>query len=215
MPKGHNKYKDTPDDHDYMTPEHVAGFLRNHGTGTDNMGRRYLASIVGQYDNPTVVDAACGPCVNWEVFKMMGVECQYCGMDRCENFLTYASKQYPEINLVNGYVQEMPFADESVDVVVMRHIFEHLQDGYEAAIREGLRVASKELVLVFFLDLSDSEEDNISESKPDENGCTYFWNTYSQPKLMHFLAEFGYQIKGQYVRTPGAAAADTIIRIVK
>ena len=213
--RGDNPFKDTPDNHDFMTEEHIAGFLRNHKTGLDNLGRRYLASIVAQYDNPTVVDAACGTCVNWEVFKFMGVRCQYTGVDRTDGMLLEASRRYPEITVAPGYVQELPFEDDSVDVVIMRHILEHLQEGYEVAIREGLRVAKKELVLVFFLDPSSEPEDRIEESDPDENGCTYFWNTYSQQKLMTFLAQFGYQIKGAYVPTPGAAHADTIIRIVK
>ncbi len=215
MLKGYNKFKGSPDNHDFMTAEHIHGFLRNHGTGTDNLGRRYLASIISQYENPTVVDAACGTCVNWEVFKELGVRCQYTGVDRAEGMLAEAAKRYPEITVTPGYVQELPFEDESVDVVIMRHIMEHLQDGYEDAIKEGLRIANKELALVFFLDLSDQEEDQWSESDPDENGCTYFWNTYSQPKLMQFLTEFGYQIKGQYVQTPGAAHADTIVRLIK
>ena len=210
-----NKFKDTPDNHDFMTQEHIAGFLRNHKTGIDNLGRRYLASIVNGYNNPTVVDAACGTCVNREVFKLMGVRCQYIGVDRTEDMLVEAARRYPDITVVPGYVQELPLENDAADVVIMRHIFEHLQEGYEDAIREGLRVASKELVLVFFLDPSSEPEDRIEESDPDENGCTYFWNTYSRQKLMEFLIRFGYQIKGAFVPTPGAAHADTIIRIVK
>jgi ubiquinone/menaquinone biosynthesis C-methylase UbiE len=75
--QGYNKFKDTPDNHDFMTEEHIAGFLRNHRTGVDNLGRQTLARIVAQYDKPKVLDVACGTCVNWDVFKQMGVDCEY------------------------------------------------------------------------------------------------------------------------------------------
>ena len=216
MNKGHNPYKDTPDNHDFMTTEHVSGSLRNHRTGVDNYGRQTLAQIIAQHDNPKVLDAACGTCVNWDVFKQAGVQCEYVGMDRTEGMLTEAIKRYgDEITLHQGYVQKTDLPDDYADVVIMRHIVEHLQEGYEDAIHEGLRVASKELVLVFFLDPSDSEEDDISESEPDENGCTYFWNTYSWPKFTKFVSSLGVQMKVGHVVTPGAAHADTIVRLIK
>lgn len=214
--KGYNKFKDSPDNHDFMTEEHIAGFLRNHRTGVDNLGRQTLARIISQYHNPKVVDAACGTCVNWDVFKMMGVQCEYHGLDRTKGMLAEASKRYgDEITLHEGYVQETGLPDEFADVVIMRHIVEHLQDGYEAAIKEGLRVASKELVLIFFLDPSQADEDVWSESEPDENGCTYFWNTYSWPKFTQFISSLGIQMRIGHVVTPGAAHADTIVRLIK
>jgi ubiquinone/menaquinone biosynthesis C-methylase UbiE len=216
MNKGFNKFKDTPDNHDFMSEDHISRFLRNHRTGTDNLGRHALASIINQYDCPRVLDAACGTCVNWEVFRTANVPCQYTGMDRTEGMLKEAGKRYgEEIYLVPGYVEEMPFDDELFDVVILRHILEHLQGGYEEAIKEGLRVASKELVVVFFLDPSDKDEDDISESDPDENGCTYFWNTYSWSKFTNFVSTLGVQMKMGHVATPGAAHADTIVRLIK
>jgi ubiquinone/menaquinone biosynthesis C-methylase UbiE len=80
MNQGYNKFKDTPDNHDFMTKEHIGTFLRNHRTGIDNLGRQALAQIIELYDCPTVLDAACGTCVNWEVFKLRGTRCKYTGV---------------------------------------------------------------------------------------------------------------------------------------
>lgn len=214
--KGLNKFKSTPDNHDFMEKDHIARFLRNHSTGTDNMGRKALGSIIAQNPGCTVVDAACGTCVNWEVFRDMSVPCSYIGVDRSVDFLSHAKDLYGDsIELREGYVQDLPFEDGEVEIVIMRHILEHLEDGYEAAITEGLRVAEKELIIVFFLEPSDKEEDEITESEPDENGCTYFWNTYSYTKLVQFLTTFGYQVTNGQISTPGAAHVDTILRIKK
>jgi len=216
MTQGYNKFKDSPDNHDFMTSDHIAGFLRNHRTGLDNRGRHTLARLVASYDDPKVLDVACGTCVNWEVFKTAGVTCRYVGLDRTEGMLREADKRYGgEISLHHGYVQETYLPDDFADIVIMRHILEHLQEGYEDAIREGLRVASKELVVVFFLEPSSAAEDDISESEPDENGCTYFWNIYSWDKFTEFVVGLGVQMKVGHVATPGAAHADTIVRLIK
>jgi len=214
--KGHNPFKDTPDNHDFMTEEHVSVFLRNHKTGVDNLGRHMLVDIVARYDNPRVLDMACGTCVNWDVFKQRGLKCQYVGLDRTTSMILEADKRYgTEITLHEGYVQRTGLPDDFADIAIMRHILEHLQEGYEDAIREGLRVASKELVVVFFLTPSNKDEDEVSESEPDENGCTYFWNTYSWSKFAEFVATLGVQMKVGHVVTPGAAHADTIVRLIK
>lgn len=209
-------YKTRKDNHDYMSPDHIASFLRGHKTGIDNLGRHKLATFIREYNNPTILDVACGTCVNWEVLKMQNVQCQYTGIDRTQKMLDHARNLYgAEIRLTEGYIQNLPFKDNAFDIVIARHILEHLGEGYEDAISEVYRVASKEAILIFFLDLSNSAEDHIKESIPDDNGCTYFWNTYSHDKLFEFLSHLGCQIKIDYVQTPGAAANDTIIRLIK
>jgi ubiquinone/menaquinone biosynthesis C-methylase UbiE len=209
-------YKNRKDNHDYMSADHVASFLRNHNTGTNNLGRHRLAAIIREHSNPTVLDVACGTCVNWEVIKSVGVECQYTGLDRTKKMLAHAKDLYGgEIKLQEGFIQSIPFQDGAFDVVIARHILEHLGEGYEAAIKEVYRVASKEAIVILFVDLADTPNDVIKESEPDENGCTYFWNTYAHDKFMTFLGTLGCQVKTDYIQTPGAAASDTIFRLIK
>lgn len=211
-----NNYQTRRDNHDFMEPDHIARFLRNHKTGIDNLGRHRLAAMIREHLNPTVLDVACGTCVNWEVFKYVGVKCQYTGFDRTKKLLAHAKSLYgDEITLHEGFIQSIPFQDNSFDVVIARHILEHLEEGYEAAIKEVFRVASKEAIIILFEDLSGSPEHVIKESPVDENGCTYFWNTYSAEKFTNFLSTLGCQVKMEYVRTPGAAANDTIFRLIK
>jgi len=200
-----------------MKPDHVAQFLRNHNTGVNNLGRLYLASIISQHGpGTTVLDAACGSCVNYEVFKNHHVQCSYTGLDRTEKLLDEARRRYGgEITFVKGFVQEIPLPDESQDIVILRHILEHLEEGYELAIKDALRVAKKEVIAVFFLTPNTGETDQLEQSSPDENGCTYWWNTYSWNKFVRFVASLGHQVQVRYVLTPGAAHADTIVRIIK
>lgn len=206
------------DNHDFMEPAHVAQFLRNHRTGPDNLGRMALAQIIASQAPCTVLDAACGTGVNWEVLHNHNVPCTYTGLDRTARLLAHARDLYgshEDAEFVQGYVEEMPFDDESKDIVILRHILEHLEEGYEPAITEALRVAAKEVIVVFFLTPNETQEHVLEESEPDKNGCTYHWNTYSWQKFSTFLAGFGYRFTAHHVPTPGAAHADTIVRIYK
>lgn len=215
-------YKDRKDTHDYFTPEHVQVFLRNHRTGLDNQGRQYLGHIVKLYGTgPEVkfLDIACCTGTTFETIKLMGLNISYTGIDRTKQFLAHARNLYkdyqPRPEFLEGYAQELPFKDGEFDLVCIRHLLEHLPDGYEAAIKEAVRVASKEAIIVFFLEPHSGSEDIIKEEGPDERGCTYYWNNYSRSKLLKFLSQFGCQIKVERVETPGAAHADLIIRLIK
>ncbi len=210
------------DDHDFMTDEEIAGFLRGPATGFKNNGRRCLVSTVNELGltRPTVLDAACGTAINWETFKDMGVECDYTGMDRTEKMIVDAERRYgDEITTKIGYVQGLPFEDDSFDVVIMRHIMEHLPPGdMEEAIAEGIRVASNTFLISFFLPPDAREEHDIQENPSNDgrDGCTHFWNTYSHRRLMEFLNGFGYQVqRSMPIPTIGAAHPDVIYSITK
>jgi ubiquinone/menaquinone biosynthesis C-methylase UbiE len=205
------------DTHDFFDKDHVARFLRNHGTGVDNLGRFGLATIVKAYENPVVLDIACGTAVNHEVFKNHKVSHKYIAYDRTQQFLDHAKILYGDgIEIVRGYAQDLPFAVNEVDISILRHIGEHMHpDDFYQAIREAVRVSSKEVVLVFFLDLSKMEGHIIEERGPDERGAMYFWNTYSWPLLVKYLTNFGVKINVSRLQTPGAAHTDTIVRLIK
>lgn len=207
------------DTHDYFDDELVARFLRNHHTGIDNLGRHYLANIIKQYDNPTILDVACGTCVNWEVFKLLKVPCTYIGYDRTQKLLDHATKLYgDEIQLIQGYAQELNnyFQSNSVDVVILRHILEHIPNGeYQDIIRQALKIAKKELIIVFFETPTNDSNDTIEERGPDERGCFYWWNKYSMPKFLEFVDSINGKLVDPpiCIETPFAAAPDTILRV--
>jgi ubiquinone/menaquinone biosynthesis C-methylase UbiE len=156
------------DTHDYFDDVLIQNFLRQHNTGSNNLGRRYLANRIENYDMPTVLDIACGSAVNYETFKLTGAACKYTGADRTQKLLDEARRRYgDEIELVNAFAQELPFEDSSKDIVIMRHILEHLHpDEWEQCVREAVRVGKDKLFIVFFLGLSDNDEHKIEHNGP-------------------------------------------------
>lgn len=204
------------DDHDLLTPEQADNFLRNHMTGPNNEGRRLLGQLLLLHPGAKVLDAACGGAVNYETFHNMGLDISYTGLDRTPQLLDAARRRYPDIDVRQGYIEEMPFKDGEYDVVILRHILEHLEQRYEVAIKEALRVASKEVVVVFFLRPTLDNEDLLEERKSGEDtGYTHWWNTYSWPKFMNFVKPLISDYQVNEAMTPGAAHTDTIVRLIK
>lgn len=211
------------DDHDFMTPEEIAGFLRGTATGYKNNGRRYLVSEIKDMllkAPPTVLDAAGGTAINWETFKDMNYPVRYTLMDRTTKMTEFAADKYGnEINIVDGHVQKMPLKDATFDVVILRHIMEHLPPGdMEKAISEALRVARHSVLISFFLPPDDRPEHDIREnpSNNGRDGCTHFWNHYSHRRLMEYLTSFGFQVeRSGSIITMGAAHYDVVYRITK
>lgn len=214
-------FKETPwrtrkDDHDLLTDEQADSFLRNHMTGPDNQGRRTLGSLLHLHPGAKVLDAACGGAVNYETFTNMGLDIQYTGLDRTPKLLEAARRRYPQIDLHEGYVEEMPFEDGEFDIVILRHILEHLEEGYEVAVKEALRVASKEVVVVFFLTPTMADDHQLEERPSGDNtGYTHWWNTYSWPLFAGFVKPLVSDVQTRQVITPGAAHCDTIVRLIK
>jgi len=215
-------YREHTNDHDFFTADHAANFLRNHRTGIDNFGRQRLGYIVDFYDNPKVLDIACGTAVNWECWRDMGIQCQYTGFDLTQQFVDIAEEQYgDEVTMVQGYAQELSqkFEPESFDIVIMRHFLEHIYNGeYQQVIHDALDLTKKELIIVFFLHPHNGVDDMIEERSSNVEGhpeVTHFWNTYSWPKLQEFFAELGVRVSSEVIATPGAAHADLIVSLKK
>lgn len=209
-------------DHDFFDKEHVERFLRNHKTGTDNHGRQYLGYLLRQYENPSVLDIACGSCVNHETWRNMGIPHRYTGLDLTQKLLDEASKRYPDsVTLLRGYAQDAAsiFTNEKFDVVVIRHFLEHVYNGqYESIVEQAFQLANKELIIVFFLTPHGGMEDKVEERSSGIDGhpeVTHFWNEYSWPKFVNFIAKFGCRVTTECIVTPGAAHTDFIVRVIK
>ncbi len=93
------------------------------------------------------------------------------------------SAQAQGINVQCGSIEQIPMYDASVDVCYARHILEHL-DYYHNALPELVRVAKKEVVIVFFIKPG-NKPDTIDCS--DCNGFLLYHNYYNQEKLENYI----------------------------
>ncbi len=148
---------------------------------------------VGQGDAPTkvavrerviaaghrsILDCGCGLCVDYDEYRAASYDIAYRGLD-VTPFLVERAKSRG-LDVVEGSIEDLPFSDGEVDVVHARHVLEHLPH-YRSAMEEAVRVASREVLFVFFI--KPIEEDEVIDFNADLN---LFHNRYDR-RAIDFL----------------------------
>ena len=158
--------------------------FRNWLGGVNADSRKALFNIVKDYKS--VLDCACGICLDWEKYKKEKLDIKYTGVDNCKGLVDEAVGR--GIDVVEGDITDLPFGDNSFEIVTGRHILEHLPK-FEDAINEMHRVAEKEVVIIFFL--PPGEKEHIGKDKNLDNQVHL--NTYSKKKIDDFLGDIRHE----------------------
>lgn len=131
----------------------------------------------------SILDVPCGVCADYYGFKIDGIQIDYQGIDITPTLV--ALHWANNIPVVQGSIEDIPFADGQFDVCYARHILEHL-DNYEQALLELIRVASKEVLVVFFINpVSNASEINLGAF----NGNLLYHNRYDKSEIEKFLVK--------------------------
>lgn len=132
----------------------------------------------------SMLDIPSGMCTDFFGFKHDNIEIDYYGIDITPKLVDYARKL--DINVVLGSIENIPMHDSFVDVCYARHILEHL-DYYHKAIAEMIRVAKKEVIIVFFIKPS-NRSDYINNY--EKNGYELYENHYNQQKIEQYVTSY-------------------------
>lgn len=106
--------------------------------------RKHVATL--KYKS--ILDCGCGLCSEYHGYKNDKIDIEYHGLDSCLDLVKKAKSD--GINVIHGSIQDIPLPDSSVDITYTRHVLEHIFD-YKKALIEMIRVASKEVVVTFFI----------------------------------------------------------------
>lgn len=91
-------------------------------------------------ENPLVLEVGCGSCWNYEILRAMNFSFRYLGLDVSLPMLQIALQSQPELQVVVGDAQKLPFSNQSVDIVLSGTSLMHIPD-WKTAIVESRRVA--------------------------------------------------------------------------
>lgn len=155
--------------------------LVDHLSNPQDLERRVIRSILHDLEPKTILDAGCGPATELEGYAQAGLNVTYTGLDQSVYMLTRARERYPHAQLIHGSIEQMPFAQSQFDVVLLKHVLEHL-NGYEQAVHEAVRVSDKAIVINFFHRLIPGPFDIKRWTQ-----YQYWDNWYSKPKFEQFL----------------------------
>lgn len=102
--------------------------------------RRHLLDVLGQMDDPIVVEAGCGVGA-WVAYLAKNGIRRVVGLDNFPPALKELKQHAPVGQVViDGDVRKLPFADGSIDACISLGVVEHFQDGPMPLILEMFRV---------------------------------------------------------------------------
>jgi SAM-dependent methyltransferase len=133
-----------------LEPDYLESFMHAGSVGVEHPSRRFAAELVGEGES--VLDVGCGPGANYEVLAWLGRTAGYVGVDASAAAVEVARTKYPAGDFRVGDAAALTdhFGARSFDVVVVRHLLEHLPD-FEAVMSQAIAVARRLSVFVFFL----------------------------------------------------------------
>lgn len=151
------------------------GWIGDFNAPSKVLARQYVA----MQGYKTILDCGCGVCTEYYGYKADGYEIDYKGVDATHKLVALAKSN--GIDVTQGYLEKIPFGDKATELVYIRHILEHLPT-YEDALNEAMRVAQKEVLVIWFLKPS-AEEDKINFDAKEN----LFHNVYNEKKLVEFI----------------------------
>lgn len=130
--------------------DELAVLMHQGGAGAKHPSRKFVASLIRKGES--VLDVGCGAGVGYEALAAEGLESGYVGIDSSEPSIDIAREFYPDGDFRVGNATSLVagLGSGSFDVVLMRHVLEHLTD-FEAAMNEAISVSRRLAVFVFFL----------------------------------------------------------------
>ncbi len=146
--------------------EKIAPIFKN--TLSENDGRyKCIENIIkGSFDNKKkrankVLDVGCGKGAYLKNLRKVMPDCYYCAVDISESVMSYINDEAVEKKC--GSLTDIPYSDETFDVVYTCEALEHAID-IESAIREMSRVTRKEGYIVVI----DKNKDRLGEMEIGE-----------------------------------------------
>lgn len=159
------------------TEEQMLEWVGDYNAKTKKIAREHIKSR----GYKSILDCGAGLCSEYDGYKKDGYDIDYKAIDTCDKFVKIASNR--GINIKNCSIEDIRhFNQASVDVVYIRHILEHLNSAYNA-ISESIRVAKKEVLIIFFIKPHDTYE-----IKRTGNGIPH--NIYNKQEVEKRIKEF-------------------------
>lgn len=94
------------------------------------------------HENTRLLEVGAASAYYSDVLKTKGFKYSYTGLDYSEAFEAFAKELYPDVKYQVGDARDLPFEDDSFDIVISGGCLLHIRE-YPIVIRETLRVARR------------------------------------------------------------------------
>ena len=167
-------------------PRHLlATLMHQEGAGREHPSRAFVGSLINAEES--FLDVGCGAGVGYEALAAVGLASRYVGIDSSEPSIEIARELYPAGDFRIGSATSLvsQFERKSFDVVLVRHVFEHLPD-FEPAMNEAISVSRRLAVFIFFL-TPRSLPLGVRKVDLGIDRPNFYYNVYSRRAINRFL----------------------------
>jgi ubiquinone/menaquinone biosynthesis C-methylase UbiE len=139
-----------------------------------------------------LLDAPCGNGRLYRGLERAGLldRIAYTGVDLTENLVAATRQLIPGAEIVQGSVEELPFEDDSFDVIVSQHVIRHLET-YERAVPEYLRVSRGTVIIAEKGAALPGAPDIIDVYWSDNTQSHYWANSWEPTRLKAYARAHG------------------------
>ncbi len=107
---------------------------------------RNLVNLTSSKSVDSILDVGCGEGFTLNRLKEHGVGKQLEGVEYSKDAIELGRKTYPQIKIKQGDIYNLPYEDNTFDLVLCTEVLEHLGEP-EKALKELVRVSKKYLVI--------------------------------------------------------------------
>lgn len=142
----------------------------------------YCRNYIAQKQYKNIIDCGCGLATDYFGFKNDNYDLNYTGLDSCTYFVNLNKEC--GIPMIEAELEgALPPAINAYDCVYCREVIEHLSS-WKKTIPEMIRIASKEVIIVWFIK-PEPGEDKINYWEEED----LYHNLYSKDKLEEMLTK--------------------------
>lgn len=105
-----------------------------------------LVSLASSVSPNTVLDVGCGEGFTMEILKTNKIATFIEGIEYENDTISLAKKLFPNLNISKGSAYQLPYKNNSFDLVVCTEVLEHLENP-TLALTESIRVSKKNIII--------------------------------------------------------------------
>ncbi|MCL5113845.1 MAG: methyltransferase domain-containing protein [Patescibacteria group bacterium] len=105
-----------------------------------------LFTVIKDLKTDSILDVGCGEGFTLNRLRDNGIGKKLKGLESSKDTIELGRKTYPDIEITQGSIYELPYKDNSFDLVLCTEVLEHLEDP-KKALKELARVSKKYLLI--------------------------------------------------------------------
>lgn len=148
--------------------------------------RELLAALMAPFLTPStcILEVGSGTGLVYEKLLPLMTQKNYTGIDNSSNMLTIAKARFPQARFLKADVFNLPFEEDSFDIVTAFEVFGHLND-IQIPLKEMYRIATKYVIFTVW-----SSPQTITAEEKILNS-TFIHRAYSHQDILEKISKLG------------------------